>query len=164
MATLESIESSVLNLTAAVHELLARIPGRIEPTPGTPSQPATDYARFDGGPRVVEVKPNIRMKLVAPVNPDYEPPFIATITGRDFDGDPSNGYPVANEPSNARADQPPRDMTTGYPLFYGAGGVAYLMNAEGGFLTLDALLKERADRLAKNAQAAAEWAARYGPR
>lgn len=171
MATLESIESALLSLNVTMAEVLNRLPARNTPAPGVAPQPTADYSRFPEGPRVIEVAPNIRMNLVAPVNPAYEPPHSATIFGRDFDGNPANGYPVAHEPSNARAPnpttgdpgQPPRDPVTGYPLFYGAGGVAYLMNADGGFLTLAALEAERAQRAEHNRRSQEEWAAR-GPR
>lgn len=163
MASLESIENSILSLNVTLAEVLNRLPARTTAVPGAVAKPTTNYARFPEGPRVIEVAPNIRMNLVAPVCPEYEPPYGSTIFGRDFDGNPANGYPVALEPSNATAEQSPRDPVTGYPLFYGAGGVAYMMNADGGFLTLAALEAERAQRRDRNRQSQEEWAAR-GPK
>lgn len=167
--TLESLQAAILSINVTLAEVLNRLPARTTPAPGVIPQPTTDYSRFPEGPRVIEVAPNIRMNLVAPVNPAYEPPYGATIFGRDFDGNPANGYPVALEPSNAREPnattgdpgQPPRDPVTGYPLFYGAGGVTYLMNADGGFLSLAALEAEREERRKRNAQSQAEWGNRY---
>lgn len=169
--TLESLQAAILSINVTLAEVLNRLPARTTAAPGVTPQPTANYARFPEGPRVIEVAPNIRMNLVAPVNPDYEPPYGATIFGRDFDGNPTNGYPVAHEPSNAREPnaekgdpgQPPRDPVTGYPLFYGAGGATYLMNADGGFLTLAALEAERAQRREHNRLSQEQWAAR-GPK
>jgi hypothetical protein len=151
--TLESLASEVANLRSMVEQLVVR-------QTGIPAVPAS-YERFPEGPRIVEVRPHIRMKLEAPVIPDYEPPFSALNFGRDFDQNPANGFPFTNwDPSNAGPERPCRSPE-GYPLHYLPDGTTRLMNAYGDFGSVQEIEADRAYRRAQNDKSRAEWANKY---
>lgn len=159
MPTNEQLAAELEYLKAAMHELLRRVPGPLA-TEVQPSDPQPRFQRFPDGPRVVEVKPNVRMRLVAPVCEAYEPPYMAEIFGMDWDKNPENGYPFVHEPSNAPDGMPARS-DSGYPLRY-VNGEVFMLNANGQFKTEGELVKERQYREEMNARSAAEWGARYG--